>query len=66
MIPTKEEATSTAPDSCQNCGEMWSAGQLIQTGDAAAFEGWEDWRYRQNCGEELFFPMQQIINESAK
>ena len=66
MIPTKEEAASTAPDSCQNCGEMWSAGQLIQTGDAAAFKGWEDWRYCQNCGEELFFPMQPIIKESAK
>lgn len=49
-----------APENCPDCGVEWSAGESVQTGDPAAFEGWEAWRYCKACGCELFYPERQV------
>ena len=50
------EITSDAPENCPDCGELWSALENVYTGDAAAHEGYEDWRYCKKCKCELFYP----------
>lgn len=54
---------STAPNDCPDCGEAWSAGMAVDTGDAAAENGWEDWRYCERCGCELFYPQKKVEDE---
>ena len=56
-VPEENEAVGTAPGTCPTCGEIWSAGECLHTGDLNAFKGWEDWRYCCACGEELFYPL---------
>lgn len=46
---------STAPHECPECGS-WLVGQRISTGDEAAYNGIEDWRYCPDCDYEAFYP----------
>jgi hypothetical protein len=52
-----QRGTSGAPDNCHDCGADWSAEECVHTGDDKGIGGWEDWRYCQACGCEMFFPV---------
>ena len=52
-----EFGESDAPDVCLECGDMWAAGERVQTGDDKGIGGWEDWMYCAACRQEWFFPV---------
>lgn len=45
------------PDNCPDCGDQWSAGERLHTGDTNGIGGWEQWMYCEACGCEMFFPV---------
>ncbi len=49
--------SSDAPDNCIDCGEPWSSGERLHTGDDKGIGGWEDWLYCAACKREWFFPV---------
>lgn len=58
MMPLPpSDCVSNAPDDCPDCGEPWSHGEFLYTGDAAAVNGYEDWRFCSKCRCELFYPV---------
>jgi hypothetical protein len=45
------------PENCPDCGDQWSSGERVRTGDDRGIGGWEDWLYCESCGCEMFFPV---------
>lgn len=49
--------TSDAPEKCPDCGDTWSTGERLHTGDSNGIGGWEDLVHCKACGCEMFFPV---------
>ena len=56
---------SNAPDTCPDCGSLWSHSERLRTWDEQAIGGWEDWQFCSACKCELFYPVIRPFNQSA-